>query len=85
MAIHCSILAWEILWSEESAGCNPWGCKRVRHGLVAIHKHGYSGSSRASWGRWEGRVGPVARPAQAGESEGPSLPHHHPRYHYPSS
>ena len=26
MAIHSSILAWKIPWTEEQ-GYNPWGCK----------------------------------------------------------
>ena len=32
MAIHSSILAWEIPWTEEPGGLHsPWGHKRVRH------------------------------------------------------
>ena len=27
MAIHSSILAWRIPWTEESGGLSPWGCK----------------------------------------------------------
>ena len=27
MATHSSILAWRIPWTEEPAGCSPWGCK----------------------------------------------------------
>ena len=27
MATHSSILAWRILWTEESGGHSPWGCK----------------------------------------------------------
>ena len=27
MVIHCSTLAWEILWTEELAGYSPWGHK----------------------------------------------------------
>ena len=27
MATHCSILAWEIPWTEELGGCRQWGCK----------------------------------------------------------
>ena len=27
MATHSSILAWEILWTEESGGLSPWGRK----------------------------------------------------------
>ena len=29
MAIHASILAWRIPWTEESGGYSPWGRKRV--------------------------------------------------------
>ena len=31
MAIHSSILAWEILWIEESGGLLSIGSLRVRH------------------------------------------------------
>ena len=33
VAIHSSILAWEIPWTEETV-YSPWGHKRVRHNLV---------------------------------------------------
>ena len=30
MAMHCSILAWEIPWTEEpGTGCSPCGCKEL--------------------------------------------------------
>ena len=29
MAIHSSILAWEIPWTEEPGGYSPQGCKEV--------------------------------------------------------
>ena len=35
MAIHSSILAWEIPWTEELASYSPWGRKRVRHNLAS--------------------------------------------------
>ena len=28
---HCSILAWEIPWTEETAGLQSMGWKRVGH------------------------------------------------------
>ena len=28
-AIHSSILAWRIPWTEEPASCSPWGCKEL--------------------------------------------------------
>ena len=31
MAIHSSILAWEIPWREESGGLQSMGSQRVRH------------------------------------------------------
>ena len=34
MAIHSSILAWEIPWTEKPGGLHPWGHKRVRHDLA---------------------------------------------------
>ena len=34
MATHSSILAWEILWTEDLAGYSPWSFKRVRRDLV---------------------------------------------------
>ena len=29
MATHSNILAWKILWTEESAGYSPWGLKEL--------------------------------------------------------
>ena len=29
MATHSSILAWEILWTEEPASYSPWGSKEL--------------------------------------------------------
>ena len=34
MAIRCSILAWEIPWSEEPGGLQFMGLQRVRHNLA---------------------------------------------------
>ena len=34
MAIHSSILAWEIPWTEEPGSYSPRGRKRVRHDLA---------------------------------------------------
>ena len=35
MVTHFSILAWEILWTEEPGGLySPWGRKRARHDLA---------------------------------------------------
>ena len=31
MATHSSILAWKILWTEESGGLQMMGSQRVRH------------------------------------------------------
>ena len=31
MATHTSILAWEILWTEEPGGLQSMGSHRVRH------------------------------------------------------
>ena len=32
---HFSILAWEMPWTEESAGCSSWGCKEAGHDAAA--------------------------------------------------
>ena len=34
MAIHSSILAWEILWTEEPCGLQSMGLQRVRDDLA---------------------------------------------------
>ena len=38
MAAHCSVLAWEIPWTEEPGGYSPRVCKRIGHGLVTTTK-----------------------------------------------
>ena len=39
MAIHSSILAWKIPWTEELGGLQSKGSQRVGHGWVTKHKH----------------------------------------------
>ena len=34
IATHCSFLAWEIQWTEDLVGSNPWGCRKVRYKLA---------------------------------------------------
>ena len=34
VAMHSSILAWEISWTKEPGGLQPMGSERVRHGLA---------------------------------------------------
>ena len=34
MAIHSSILAWKIPWTENPGGYSPWGSQRIGHYLV---------------------------------------------------
>ena len=34
IAIHSSILAWEIPWTEEPGGWQSWGLQRVGHDWV---------------------------------------------------
>ena len=34
MAIHSSVLAWEISWTEEPCGLQSMGSQRVRHNLA---------------------------------------------------
>ena len=37
MATHCSILAWEIPWTEEPGGLQSMGSQRVRHKRATEH------------------------------------------------
>ena len=39
MAIHSSILAWRIPWTEEPAGYNPWGLKELDTTKGLTHTH----------------------------------------------
>ena len=34
MVTHSSILAWEILWTEETGGLQSMGSQRIRHNLL---------------------------------------------------
>ena len=36
MATHCSILAWEITWTEEPGGLQSMGSQRVGHNWVSL-------------------------------------------------
>ena len=36
MATHCSILAWEITWTEEPGGLQSMGSQRVGHNWVSF-------------------------------------------------
>ena len=38
MATCSSIFAWEMPWTEDTDGLQPWGC-RVRHDLVTENIH----------------------------------------------
>ena len=38
MAIHSSILAWRIPWTEERGGYSPWGCKELDM-IERLHYH----------------------------------------------
>ena len=39
MATHCSILAWEIPWTEEPGRLQSIGSQRVRQDQVTEHAH----------------------------------------------
>ena len=39
MATYCSILAWEILWTQEPGELQSMESQRVRHNLVTEHAH----------------------------------------------
>ena len=42
MAIHSSILAWKIPWTEEPGGLQSMGSQRVRHDLATKPNHMYT-------------------------------------------
>ena len=46
MAIDSSILAWEILWTEEPGGLQSMGLQRVGCDLVTEHVHTHCNESR---------------------------------------
>ena len=72
MAIHSSILAWEIWWTEEPGGLHSMGSQQVRHNWVTELKrrdrrHGFDPWVRKiSWKR-KGQCTPVFLP---GKSDG---------------
>ena len=39
MAIHSSILAWKIPWTEETGGLQSMGSQRVGHDLATQQQH----------------------------------------------
>ena len=39
MATHSSILAWEILWTEEPVGYSPWGRRGSDTTEMTEHEH----------------------------------------------
>ena len=40
MAIHSSILAWKMQWTEDPGGLHPWGRKESdTTGQLSMHKH----------------------------------------------
>ena len=41
MAIHSSMLVWEIPWTEELGQLQSMGLQRVRHNLVTGHRYMY--------------------------------------------
>ena len=47
MAIHSSILAWRIPWTEEPGGYSPWGCKESD--TTEQRTHTQEGKGREMW------------------------------------
>ena len=46
MAIHCSTLALEVPWTEESGGLQSLGLQRVRHDKqLSTHIHVFTGAN----------------------------------------
>ena len=47
MAIHSSILAWRIPWTEEPGSYSPWGCKESD--TTEQRTHTQEGKGREMW------------------------------------
>ena len=50
MAIHSSVLAWEMPWTEEPGALQSMGSQRVRHNLVTKPQQPESSSSFSKCG-----------------------------------
>ena len=57
MAIHSSILAWRISWTEKPGGLQSMGSQRVRHNwlLTRTHTHTHTHRKKKNWAFREGR------------------------------
>ena len=42
MAVHCSILAWGLPWTEKPSGPQSMGSQRVGHNLAAKQQQQYT-------------------------------------------
>ena len=62
MAIHSSILAWEIPWTEGPGGLQSMGSQRVRHNW-AIHTHTRGREESCSFPLWFHGHRPAASPS----------------------
>ena len=51
MAIHSSILAWRISWTEEPGGLQSMGLQRVKHNLAAkqLQQQGLLAIAKWNW------------------------------------
>ena len=49
MAIHSSILAWEISWTEEPGGLQSMGSQRVRHDLATKQQPQHNNNLFSFW------------------------------------
>ena len=43
VATHCSVLAWEILWTEEPLGLQSMGLQRVEHDRALTQERNIAG------------------------------------------
>ena len=97
MATHSSILAWRIPWTEELAGCSPWGCRELdTTERLSTHTHVHTHSHTCVCTRVHAHTHGVKFECGAaflgalGESPSPLLPQlleqtHFPRLRTPSS
>ena len=64
MATHSSILAWEMLWTEDPVRLQSMGSQRVRDQLGTEYVHHACYEKRTAGGRRQGSAGKLGRPSR---------------------
>ena len=64
MATHSSILAWEMLWTEDPVRLQSMGSQRVRDQLGTEYVHHACYEKRTAGKRRQGSAGKLGRPSR---------------------